>query len=177
MSDDGVSGTEHPEEILAFWEVARVRAGVMRVGVVTGPGVSGSMVPPAWSFGDSPALADQLLALVLDGTKTGTATALAEFGHADEPLPERGELAILLDGAGRPRALIRITEVEQVAFDQVSEEFAAAEGEDDRSLASWRVAHETSWRRLLPTLGAEFASDMPVVTERFELLYPRPTDR
>lgn len=177
MSDNGVNGTEHPEEILAFWEVARVRAGVVRVGIVTGPGVSGSMVPPAWSFGDTPALADRLLALVLDGTKTGTSTALAEFGRAGESLPKRGELAILLDGAGRPRALIRTAEVAQFTFDQVSEEFAAAEGEGDRTLASWRAEHETYWRGLLPTLGEEFAPDMPVVTERFELLYPRPTDR
>lgn len=172
VEDDGTA-----EEILAFWEVARVRAGVVRLVSVTGAGISGTLVPPSWSFGDSPALADQLLGLVLDGVKTGTSTALAELTHADEPLPVKGDLSIVLDGAGRPGALIRTTRVETVPFDAVDAEFAAAEGEDDRSLASWRVEHETYWRRVLGPLGEEFAADMPVVTERFELLYPRASDR
>ncbi|WP_454051425.1 ASCH domain-containing protein [Cellulomonas sp. Marseille-Q8402] len=174
---DAATPDAHADEILAFWEVARVRAGVVRFASVLGPGVSGSMVPPSWSFGDDPALADQLLGLVLDGVKTGTSTALAEFELGGESLPVRGELSIVTDGAGRPGALIRTTRVETVPFDQVDEEFAAAEGEDDRTLASWRTEHERYWRRVLEPLGAAFAPDMPVVTERFELLYPRPSDR
>lgn len=178
--------TDHPHDghaadqadaILAFWEVARVRAGVVRLAAVTGPDVRGTLVPPAWSFGDDPALADQLLGLVLDGVKTGTSTALAELTRAGEPLPEKGDLSILLDGSGRPGALIRTTRVATVPFDEVGEEFAASEGEDDRSLASWRAEHERYWRRVLGPLGEEFGPDMPVVTERFELLYPRASDR
>lgn len=177
MTDDASADSTHADEILAFWEVARVRAGVVRFASVLGPGVSGSMVPPSWSFGDDPRLADELLGLVLDGTKTGTSTALAELEHADEPLPARGDLSIVTDGAGRPGALIRTTRVETVPFDQVDAEFAASEGEGDRTLASWRAEHERSWRRVLEPLGAELSPGMPVVTERFELLYPRPADR
>ena len=33
----------------------------------------------AWAFGDSPALADELLALVLDGKKTATASAIWSY--------------------------------------------------------------------------------------------------
>lgn len=175
MSDE--TSEHHPDEILAFWEVARVRAGVVRTGVVTGPGVTGTMVPAAWSFGDTPELADTLLAAVLAGEKTATSTAEVEFEHADEPMPRRGDLSIVLDGEGRPGALIRTTEVVTLPFDMVGEDFAAAEGEDDRTLVSWRAEHETYWRRVLEPLGEEFAPDMPVVTERFELLYPRPADR
>jgi uncharacterized protein YhfF len=170
-------GAGQPEEILAFWEVARVRAGVVRLVSVTGPDVHGTLVPPTWSFGDDARLADELLGLVLDGVKTGTSTALAELELADEPLPVEGDLSIILDGGGHPAALIRTTRVETVPFDQVDAGFAAAEGEDDRSLASWRVEHESYWRRVLPRVGAEFTPDMPVVTERFELLFPRPSDR
>lgn len=165
------------EEILRFWETARVRAGVVRLVALTGPDVPASLVPPAWSFGDDPALADQLLGLVLDGAKTATSTALVELERAGEPLPARGDLSILLDGGGHPGALIRTTEVATVPFDRVGADLAAAEGEDDRSLESWRTEHERYWRRVLPALGAEFAPDMPVVTERFELLYPRTHDR
>ncbi len=164
-------------EILEFWEVARVRAGVSRTGVVTGFGVTASMVPQTWAFGDGPELADELLTLVLDGTKTATASALAEYENADEPLPRAGDLSIVLDGAGHPRALLRTTQVETVAFDDVPAEHARAEGEGDRTLESWRREHERYWRRVLVPQGHEFDARMPVLLERFEVLYPRSADR
>ncbi|MEV7972329.1 ASCH domain-containing protein [Cellulomonas sp. NPDC089187] len=177
MTDDLNPEDDNAAAILAFWEAARHRAGVVRTSVVTGLGVTGAMVPPTWSFGDNAALADQLLDLVLAGEKTGTSTALAEFEHADEPLPVKGDLSIVLDSAGQPRALVRTTEVATVPFDQVPAEHAAAEGEDDRTLATWRAEHEKYWRRVLAPLGEEFSEQLPVVTERFELLYPRTGDR
>ena len=69
--------------------------------------------------GRTPEQADALLALVLDGTKTATASALADYEATGEPLPEVGTLGILLDGAGHPRALIETTEVGVVAFGEV----------------------------------------------------------
>ncbi|MFF3066113.1 ASCH domain-containing protein [Oerskovia sp. NPDC057915] len=158
------------EEILAFWETARVRAGEGKVGVVTGFGISATVPPPAWSFGDNPALADGLLAAVLSGEKTATSSSRWEYDD-DVPLPQVGELSIILDGAGHPRALIRTTSVEVVPFDEVTADFAAAEGEDDRSLDSWRAGHREYFSRVL--VGQEFRDDMPVVCERFELRFPR----
>jgi len=155
-----------------FWEAARMRTGITRTAVVTGMSAEATLPPPAWSFGDNPELADQLLDLVLSGTKTATATSLAELEQAGEPVPGRGDLSIVLDGAGHPRALIRTTDVQVLAFRDVTEEQAAAEGEDDRSLASWRREHSTYFRRVLAGGGAEFSEDLPVAIETFELLYP-----
>nr|WP_281044488.1 ASCH domain-containing protein [Sanguibacter keddieii] len=125
----------------------------------------------AWSFGDNPEQADRLLELVLAGTKTATSSALSEYDDEDAPLPKAGDLSIVVDGAGHPKALIRTTEVEVVPFGEVSEELAAAEGEGDRTLASWRADHAEFFRRVL---GIETVpEDFMVVTERFELLYPR----
>lgn len=128
--------------------------------------------PPAWAFGDSPDLADQLLALTLRGDKTAMASALWEFEVDDEPLPEPGDLSIVLDGSGAPRALIRTIEVTVVAFDEVSAEHASLEGEGDRSLAFWRTEHERCWRGALAHTPYEFDLTMLVVCERFELLHP-----
>ena len=162
------------QAIAEFWEVARGHAGVGDLSQVTGPGVAASTPPPAWSFGDDPVLADQLLALVLDGIKTGTSTAEASFDLHHEAMPAVGDLSILLDGAGWPRALIRTTSVETVPFGEVSADFAAAEGEDDRSLASWRHEHEVYFRRVLEGTGVEFGPGLPVVTERFEVVHAVP---
>lgn len=170
----GQPGTveEDPQgtEILEFWETARVRAGEGKVGVVTGFGISATVPPPAWSFGDNPELADGLLAAVLAGEKTATSSSHWEYGD-DVPLPQVGELSIILDGDGHPRALIRTTSIDIVPFDEVTAEFAAAEGEDDRTLESWRAGHRDYFTRVL--VGHEFREDMPVVCERFELRFPR----
>ncbi|MCE1178300.1 MAG: ASCH domain-containing protein [Micrococcales bacterium] len=159
-------------EIDAFWGDARVRGHLNRTGFYTGPTVHESLQPPAWSFGATPEQADGLLALVLDGTKTATAGALWDYEAEDEALPERGDLSIILDGAGHPRALIRVTDVQVLPFDQVPAEHAWLEGEDDRSLESWRRIHEGFFREHA-SHEREFSADMPVVLERFEVLYKR----
>ena len=171
-SDDVRPEDDRARAIVEFWEVARVHAGVARLAVITGGG-TGTAPPPAWSFGDNPPLADALLAAVLDGSKTATSTAEASFALEDEAMPTPGDLSILLDGSGRPRALIRTTSVETVRFEDVDAGFAAAEGEDDRTLESWRRSHETYFRRVLEGSGVAFGPDLPVVLERFEVLFPR----
>jgi uncharacterized protein YhfF len=172
MGDETPDGV--PDELADFWQVARVRAGLGKVAAVTGPGVTATMVPPTWSFGDGPELADRLLALVLDGVKTATAGAEVEYAQSGEPLPVKGDVSIVVDSAGHPGALIRTTRVDVVPFDAVDDSHAYAEGEGDRTLATWRAEHERYWRR---TLGPAFAPDLRVVLERFELLYPRASDR
>ncbi len=118
-----------------------------------------------FSFGDSPALADELLALVLEGRKTATCGALSQFGEGGEPMPQVGRRDIVLDGQGHPAAVIETTEVSVRRFDEVDEEFARDEGEGDRTLAYWRRAHETYFAR-----NGGFAPDMEVICERFRLV-------
>lgn len=125
--------------------------------------------PLAWAFGATPAHADSLLALVLEGVKTGTASSLWDYEASGDPLPVPGELSIILDGRGEPRALIETTSVVTVPFDEVTAEHAHSEGEGDRTLADWRETHEQYWRRHSENPRG-FAPDMPVVCERFRLL-------
>ncbi|MEU4365522.1 ASCH domain-containing protein [Promicromonospora sp. NPDC023987] len=159
-------------EVLDFWAATRQYAGMASASIVVGPTVGETVPPQAWSFGDEPELAERLLDAVLTGDKTATSSALWDYDDEGAPLPVVGELSILLDSASHPRALIRTTSVETTTFEEVDEDFAAAEGEDDRTLESWRAGHEAYFRRNLQE-GREFAPDMPVVCERFELLYPK----
>ena len=158
------------DEVRTFWDVARVHARINGVPTYFGPTPLESVPPPAWSFGAGAEQADELLELVLAGTKTATASAARDYEAEDEPLPERGTLSIILDGSGRPRVLIETTDVEVVPFDRVSEEHARLEGEGDRSLAHWRDVHQ---RFFTSEAGHDrgFAADMPVVCERFRVLY------
>ena len=134
-------------------------------------------IPEAWAFGATPNHANELLTLVLEGTKTATASALWDMEAESEPVPEVGEFSVILDGHGEPRAVIITTAVEIVPFAEVSAEHAHAEGEGDRTLRSWRKTHERFWRRYSQSPRG-FAFDMPAVCERFRVVFPSPvTDR
>ena len=61
------------------------------------------------------------------------------------------------------------TEARVVPFDQVDADHARDEGEGDRSLEHWRVVHE---RYFAEHADGGFLPDMPVVLERFRVLYP-----
>lgn len=125
-------------------------------------------------FGDHAAMADELAGLVVAGTKRATVSALADYEHDQEPLPQIGRLWIVVDGGGRPRALARTTDVRVGPLSSVDDQFAWDEGEGDRTRQTWLRDHEAFFRRFLPTIGARFSDDMPTVFERFETLF---TDR
>ena len=111
---------------------------------------AGKPVPLAWGFGDSPQLADELGALVLQGIKTATCSLLWEYETGSEPVPQPGDLSIILDGKGNPMCLIETVEMQIKAFDQVDAQFAYEEGEGDRSLEYWRDAHWHYFSRTCP---------------------------
>lgn len=90
-----------------------------------------------WAFGDTPEIANELLALALAGIKTATCSELGEDG-----IPQAGDIIVMVDGGSHPACAIELTTVELMRFDQVTEAHAYAEGEGDRSLAYWRQEHE-----------------------------------
>lgn len=155
----------------SFWRNARRHAHLeASVPVYFGQGALELVLPPVWSFGASPEQADALLELVLEGVKTATASAAWDYEVEAEPLPKVDELGIVTDSGGRPRALLRTTAVQVCPFDQVDAEHALLEGEGDGSLAYWRRVHEAFFTEHAAA-GHRFSPQMPVVLERFELLY------
>ena len=161
------------DDIEAFWERAQQHARLATVSSYMGESVIATLRPPAWAFGATPEQADELLALVLDGTKTATSSALWDYEAEGEDLPVAGTLGIVVDSAGTPRALVVTTDVRTVPFDEVDEDHAHAEGEGDRTLAHWRRVHEDFFTEHA-SHDRGFARDMPVVLERFRVLHAEP---
>lgn len=151
---------ESQVSIAQFWDECRAAI----VGLPETP-------PEAWAFGATPAHANGLLALVLAGTKTATAGSLWDYQATGEAMPQPGELSVILDGDAKPKAVIETTDVRIVPFDQVDADHAHLEGEGDRSLAHWCDVHERFWREYSEDPRG-FEPDMPVVCERFRLIYP-----
>ncbi|HML24127.1 MAG TPA: ASCH domain-containing protein [Aggregatilinea sp.] len=125
----------------------------------------------AWAFGDGPALADELAALVCQGIKTGTAGLLWEYEFDGDPIPQPGELNVILDGSETPVALTETVSVETLPFNAVGAEHAYSEGEGDRSLADWRDGHWRFFVRSCTRIGRTPDETMPIVCERFRLLF------
>jgi uncharacterized protein YhfF len=110
-------------------------------------------------------MADALLALVIAGKKTATCGALRDYPEGSEDMPVVGRRDVVLDGQGRPAALIETFEVTIRRFDEMDEQFAHEEGEGLRTLADWRAGHEAYFTR-----NGGFSPDMLLVCERFRLV-------
>jgi uncharacterized protein YhfF len=128
----------------------------------------------AWGFGDDakPELMTKLGLLVRDGPKRATTGLEADYADGTEPPPRVGDQSVILDGEGRPLCIIRTTSVEVTPFGGVDAAFAWDEGENDRTLAGWRAAHE--W--YFATVGPPITDDTRVVLERFAKVWPPPVD-
>jgi len=127
--------------------------------------------PDAFSFGDSPALADELAALVKAGRKRATASLAVEFTLPGVPLPVAGDVSIVLRSGGFPVAIIELTEVRHVPFRAVDAAFAADEGEGDGSLAWWQAAHRRYFGRVSARAGVPFDETTEVICQRFRLAW------
>lgn len=127
--------------------------------------------PDAWQFGDSAELADSLAELVLAGTKAATAGLLWEYEAEGVPTPVPGKLEIVLNSRDEPVCVIEYTSAEIVPFEAVTAEFAATEGEGDRTLEWWRDAHWLYFSRRCEVFGKTPAMDMPIVCEQFRVVW------
>lgn len=122
-------------------------------------------------YGDSPELMDELIQLVLIGKKIATCGSLWEWEDEGKPLPKVGDVWVELDGNGNPVCITETTEVMIRKYNQVDAQFAHDEGEGDQSLNDWREAHRDFFSRVLRKIGKEFSEDMPLVCERFRVIY------
>ena len=105
----------------------------------------------AWSFGDTDDLADDLLDLVLAGTKRATTPSVWELEARGEPMPRPGDLHVILDGDSVAHCMIQTTQVEVKPFSRVGADYARLEGEGDGTLARhwrrthWDLSHSPAW--------------------------------
>lgn len=127
----------------------------------------------AFHFDDNERSANELAKLVFDGKKRATASLLWTYESEKQRIPEAGDLSIVTDFIGVEVGVIETTQVDIVAFSDISDEFAATEGEGDGSLTYWRRAHEAFFGRECQRISRQPAPNMPVVCERFEVVFRR----
>lgn len=150
-----------PVAIAEFWKRFDADAG----------GVDPARFYEAFHFGDNEELANSLADLVFEGTKHATAGSLWSFEHEGKPLPQPGDLSVVTNWAGSPLCVIETVRVDVVPFNEVTAEFAAVEGEGDRSLEFWRQEHASSFSRECARIGLVFDESMLVACERFRVVF------
>ncbi|MEV6399444.1 ASCH domain-containing protein [Streptomyces sp. NPDC051907] len=120
-------------------------------------------------------LRDQLVAAILDGSKTSTTGLVVDYEHEGDPLPEVGSRSAVIDSDGRPVAVIEVTDVRVVPLGQVDLAHVVDEGEGDASVAEWRASHERFWhseemREALEDPEFTVNDATPAVLERFRVV-------
>jgi uncharacterized protein YhfF len=121
----------------------------------------------AWQFGADP---DHLAQLVIDGVKTATCSGFIFYEIENERLPSTQDYSIILNSNDEPLAIIKTVDVKILPMNEVTEDFAIAEGEGDRTYQYWKEAHTKFFTESLNSLGLEFSEDMMLVCERFKLV-------
>ena len=125
-------------------------------------------------FGSTPEMSDLLLGLVLEGEKSITSTSPWLYDEDLQAAPVVGDYWVVMDGAGKPAAVLRTTEVTTLPMDQVTEQYSRYEGPSVRPIEAWRMVHWNFFTRVLAPLGKAPTAEMPVTLERFEIVCPRP---
>jgi uncharacterized protein YhfF len=124
------------------------------------------------AFGDGPAMATELAALVVAGTKRATASLARDYGDGRSPLPAVGDLVVVVDGVGTPHCIWRTTEITIKPLGAVDDRFAWDEGEGERTRAWWLTAHRRYFARQAAREGFALDDAITTVFERFAVVWP-----
>ena len=117
------------------------------------------------TLGSSEEMFGRLLPLILGGSKTGT------FSLGDPP--QVGQCVVVTHFDGAPALIWRVTGVEVMPFDAISERQLAIESPALRELEAWRQVHMTAWAPQLAGKTRAEIGRMPVVVQRFVVIHPR----
>lgn len=151
------------EAIASFWQSARA----------TVPGLTAAGYKVR-TFGRGAEMSNTLLNLIATGQKTGTFALEAEYQRDPAARPAVGDHFIVQRHDGSPALVYRVTEVTTVPFSGIGPDHVAVEGPNARDVDIWRKIHWPYWGALLKDWGLPASEDMPVVFQRFTLVYVTP---
>ena len=127
--------------------------------------LTGLPLSDIFAFGDSPEMADELLAFVRRGTKRATVWPVD-----NDEVEAVGDYSGILDGAGNLAFVLQTTHLEPGRLGEVTPAFAWDEGEDDGTLEAWQDGHRAFFKKH----GFEDPDQVEVMFERFRIVWPEP---
>ena len=125
----------------------------------------------SWYFCNNKKDANELAELVKKGIKKATASLHCLYEIENEQVPKAGDYAVITNWNGIAQCIIKTKNINIIPFKNVTKEFAAKEGEGDKSLRFWRKVHRKFFAMELKERNKKFSEDMLVVCEEFEVVY------
>lgn len=122
-------------------------------------------------FCDNETDAQECATLVQQGIKKATSTSVWWFEKFNEAFPEVGNIYIITDWYKIAKAIVKVNQIDRVAFKDITEEYAAIEGEGDKSLKYWRKSHWEYYGREMAEFNDTPTEDMEIICEQFELIW------
>jgi len=150
----------------AFWQTFRRHEGL------------NSAHYEATHFRTPPEVADRLLDMMLAGAMRATVGPTQIFGEGrDEPLPEVGDYAVLMDTHHRPQLIWRTTGTTIGPLSSVTDEFIWRSGEDTGEREDWLTRIGRSFVREAKLYGFEMHADIETMFETLEVVWPHEVAR
>ena len=129
--------------------------------------------PDADYFHNNEEDANRLAKLIRNGKKMAGSNLYFFYEQANADLPEIGTKSIVTDFDGTARAIIQITKVDTIPFNQISREYAEMDmGTNSEALQKWKKAHWDFFAPAMKENGVEPTEDMLIVCEWFKTIWP-----
>lgn len=124
----------------------------------------------SFAFGINEEIANSLLDLVLNGTKTATCSSEIEYEITNSKMPQIGDYSIVTNWSGTPKCIIKTIDVTFMKFNEMTFDICKREGEDT-NLDSWVKGHVEHFKAIANKLDFEFNNDLEILFEDFVVVY------
>ena len=121
-------------------------------------------------FEDSGFTGQTQLSLVLSGAKTAIFTPFDSFEINRESIPVDGEVYVVLDSEEEPVAILEVTNVSVIPFNEIPWDLAARDGENE-NLSDWQDKMRELLEDEADLCGFEVREDSKIVCEIFRVIY------
>ena len=135
------------------------------------PDYSGKNITGSYYFCDTQKDADECADLVIKGIKQATSTSVWWLKKNNAAMPKVGDLNIVTDWNGHPKAIVEVTKVEQIKFKDITPEYAFIEGEGDKSLSYWKKVHWEYYSREMSPYNVTPDENMIIICEYFRTIH------
>lgn len=130
-------------------------------------------LPDSDTFHNNEYDANRLAELILVGEKKASSMLYYWFEEANADLPKIGTKSIVTDFDGKAKAIIEITKVDTIPFNQIPKEYAELDmGTKIEPLKKWRKAHWDFFAPAMEENGVKPTEDMLIVRSWFETIWP-----
>ena len=112
-----------------------------------------------------------IIGFIKEGEKVGTFSLPWLMESENIPASHTGQPIILLSYDGKPEIVVQITDIEETIFGEIDYDVTKIDGPPVRDPEVWIPLHREYWNNILKPYGRSCTDDMPVIVERFQLVY------